>query len=114
MISQIRPGDLAAWIQAHAGAGTRAVLLDVREPWEVATASVAPDACSVVAIPMNQIPARLAELDPGQPVACLCHHGARSQRVAMFLAQQGFDEVANVAGGIDAWSREFDPKVPRY
>jgi rhodanese-related sulfurtransferase len=47
-------------------------------------------------------------------VACLCHHGARSQRVAMFLAQQGFGEVANIAGGIDAWSAERDPSVPRY
>lgn len=91
------------------------MLLDVREPWELATASVtAPSGSCLVAIPMNQIPARLGELDPGQPVACLCHHGARSQRVALFLEQQGFGDVANVAGGIEAWSRELDPKVPRY
>lgn len=91
------------------------MLLDVREPWELTTASVtAPSGCSLVAIPMNQIPARLGELDPGQPVACLCHHGARSQRVALFLEQQGFGDLANVAGGIEAWSRELDPKVPRY
>ena len=63
---------------------------------------------------MNTIPARLAELDAGRPVACLCHHGGRSQRVAMFLAQQGFANVANIAGGIDAWSQERDPSVPRY
>lgn len=114
MIDQVRPADLAAWLQAHAAAGTRAVLLDVREPWELATASVTPDGFSVVAIPMNQIPARLGELDAARPTACLCHHGARSQRVALFLAQQGFSEVANVAGGIDAWSCERDPQVPRY
>jgi rhodanese-related sulfurtransferase len=63
---------------------------------------------------MGEIPARLQELDPGRPVACLCHHGARSMRVAMFLAQNGFSRVANVAGGIDAWSLQRDPSVPRY
>ena len=74
----------------------------------------APAGVELVAIPMNEIPARLAELDPARPVACLCHHGARSQRVAAFLAQQGFAEVANVAGGIDAWSATREPAVPRY
>jgi rhodanese-related sulfurtransferase len=49
-----------------------------------------------------------------RPIACLCHHGARSQRVAMFLAHQGYTDVANVAGGIDAWSRERDPGIPLY
>ena len=90
------------------------MVLDVREPWEVQTASVQPDGFTLVAIPMNQIPARLGELEPDAPIACLCHHGSRSQQVAMFLAQRGFGELANVAGGIDAWSRELDPTVPRY
>jgi rhodanese-related sulfurtransferase len=63
---------------------------------------------------MNEIPQRLSELDPQRPVACLCHHGARSQRVAMFLASNGFDQVANIAGGIDAWTTEVDSSVPRY
>ena len=114
MIDQVRPAELAAWIQGQAAAGAAAVVLDVREPWELAVASVAPRGFSLLAIPMNQIPARLAELDPDQPVACLCHHGTRSQRVAQFLAQQGFSRLANVAGGIEAWSRELDPGVPRY
>jgi rhodanese-related sulfurtransferase len=114
LIDQVRPADLAAWIQGQAPTAPAAVVLDVREPWELATSSVSPQGFSLVAIPMNQIPARLAELDPDQPVACLCHHGTRSQRVAQFLAQQGFSRIANVAGGIDAWSRELDPKVPRY
>lgn len=112
MIDQVLPGDLASWFAQDAAAA--AVLVDVREPWEVQTASVAPAGFRLVAIPMNEIPARLAELDPAQRIACLCHHGARSQRVAMFLAQQGFDAVANVAGGIDAWSVTHDPAVPRY
>lgn len=114
MIDQVRPSEFAAWLQAQGAARAPAVVLDVREPWEVSTASVKPDGFSVVAIPMNEIPARLAELDPAQPVACLCHHGARSQRVALFLAQNGFTRVANLAGGIEAWSRELDPAVPRY
>ena len=111
MISQVRPADWNDWLQAQP---TRPVLLDVREPWEVQTASVEPGDFDLVAIPMNEIPARLAELPQDRPIACLCHHGARSLRVAMFLAQQGYSDVANVAGGIDAWAREADPGIPRY
>ncbi|MGJ7503295.1 rhodanese-like domain-containing protein [Variovorax sp. ZT5P49] len=114
MIDQVRPADLAAWFAQNADATP--VLLDVREPWELQTASVAPQGFTLVAIPMNEIPGRLAELSDGQPelrIACLCHHGARSQRVAAFLNQNGFDQLANVAGGIDAWS-SHDPSVPRY
>ncbi|MDH6165881.1 rhodanese-related sulfurtransferase [Variovorax boronicumulans] len=111
MIDQVRPADLAAWFAQDADAAP--VLLDVREPWELQTASVAPVGFTLVAIPMNEIPGRLAELGEGQRIACLCHHGARSQRVAAFLNQNGFDQLANVAGGIDAWS-SHDPSVPRY
>lgn len=113
MFEQLRPSELDAWLQEHAGA--RPVVLDVREPWELQVASVRPaPAFELVAIPMGSVPARLAELDPERPVACLCHHGARSLRVAAYLVQQGFGAVANVAGGIDAWSAERDPAVPRY
>ncbi|MDQ0607006.1 rhodanese-related sulfurtransferase [Variovorax sp. W1I1] len=111
MIDQVRPADLAAWFAQDADAAP--VLLDVREPWELQTASVAPAGFTLVAIPMNEIPGRLSELGEGQRIACLCHHGARSQRVAAFLNQNGFDQLANVAGGIDAWS-SHDPSVPRY
>lgn len=114
MIEQIRPADLEAWFAQEPDA--TAVLIDVREPWELQTASVGTldGGVAVIAIPMNEIPGRLAELDPGQRIACLCHHGARSQRVAMFLAQNGFENVANVVGGIDAWSAGRDANVPRY
>lgn len=111
MVAQVRPSDLPAWLAAQTAP---AVVLDVREPVELRTASITPSGFELVAIPMNEIPARLAELDADRPVACLCHHGARSQRVAMFLTQQGFANVANIAGGIDAWSLERDPAVPRY
>ena len=90
------------------------MLLDVREPWEVAHASVRPDGFALLACPMASVPAQLSQLDPKRAVACLCHHGMRSQRVAQFLAQQGFEQVANIAGGIDAWSAEIDPAIARY
>ena len=111
MIPQVRPADFDDWLEAQPA---RPVLLDVREPWEVQTASVAPEDCDLLAIPMNEIPARIGELPQDRPIACLCHHGARSQRVAMFLAHQGYTDVANIAGGIDAWSRERDPGIPLY
>ncbi len=115
MIANVNPADLSAWLAAAAQDGITPVVLDVREPWELQTASVKPeDGFTLVAIPMNSIPARLAELDPATPVACLCHHGARSMRVATFLAQNGFESVANITGGIDAWSAGRDAAVPRY
>lgn len=113
MVTQIRPSDLSAWLQSLP-AGAAPVVLDVREPWELQTASVQAQGFTLLAIPMNTVPERLAELDPDQPLACLCHHGARSQRVAVFLAHNGFTQLVNIAGGIDAWSTELDPAVPRY
>ena len=113
MIDQVRPSQLAAWFTAAAGQGLP-VVLDVREAVELQTARVTPDGFELVAMPMGSVPARLAELDPARPMACLCHHGMRSQRVAVFLAGNGFAHVANIAGGIDAWSRELDPSIASY
>jgi rhodanese-related sulfurtransferase len=113
MIDQVRPAVLDDWFRSQP-AGAAPLVLDVREPWEVQAASVRPDGFELVAIPMNQLPARLGEIDAQRPVAVLCHHGARSQRVAMFLEGNGFQRVANIAGGIEAWSGERDPAVPRY
>lgn len=113
MIDQITPAQLSQWVAAQDGAGP-ALVLDVREPWEVAQASVRPEGFELRCIPMGEIPSRLQELDPDHPTACLCHHGARSMHVAAFLMNNGFETVANISGGIDAWSRERDPGVPRY
>ena len=113
MIAQVRPTDLAAWFSAVKEHGAP-VVLDVREPAELRTASVKPDGFELVTIPMGTIPVRLSELDPGQPVACLCHHGGRSMQVASFLQSRGFAHVANIAGGINAWSAELDPTIARY
>lgn len=113
MIDQIRPADLPHWIAAHAAHGP-AVVLDVREPYEVQAAGIRADGFELVCIPMGVIPPRLNELNAQRPIACLCHHGGRSMQVAAFLSSRGFSHVANIAGGIDAWSTEVDPSVPRY
>ena len=113
MIAQVRPSELAQWLDSVRAHGTP-VVLDVREPFELQLASVQADGFTLLTIPMAAIPPRLAELDPQQPIACLCHHGARSQRVAVFLEHNGFTQLANISGGIDAWSAELDAGVPRY
>jgi rhodanese-related sulfurtransferase len=85
-------------------------LLDVREDWELRIASVA----GSIDIPMREIPLRMEELDRRRGVAVLCHSGIRSAAVASYLAQAGFSPVANVTGGIDAWSSDVDDRIPRY
>ncbi len=113
MITQIRPSELSSWL-ASARPHGEPVVLDVREPSELRTASVNAKGFTLLTIPMGTVPARLSELDPTQPIACLCHHGSRSMQVASFLQARGFDHVANFAGGIDAWALELDSSVPRY
>ncbi|MDT7514759.1 rhodanese-like domain-containing protein [Rhodoferax mekongensis] len=113
MIHQIRPTDLEAWYASVQGHG-QPLVLDVREPHELALASVVPDGFDVLSIPMGVVPVRLQELPADRPIACLCHHGARSMQVALFLQSRGFEDLANIAGGIDAWSAERDVHVPRY
>jgi rhodanese-related sulfurtransferase len=104
-LSEIDPIDL----KRRLGKGERPLIVDVREPWEIATASIA----STLNIPMGDIPSRLSELDRDRETVVMCHHGVRSAQVAMYLSRQGFERVLNLAGGINAWS-EIDPSVPRY
>ena len=111
MITQVRPSEFAGWLQAQPAPP---LVLDVREPWEVNAASVRADGFELVTIPMHLVPVRLAELPQDPPIAVLCHHGGRSMQVAAFLERQGYTGVANIAGGIDAWSLQKDPAVPRY
>lgn len=113
MMDQVHPRELSAWLQTAQAHG-QPIVLDVREPWEQQTAAVTPHGFDLLSIPMRAVPVRLQELDRTRPIACLCHHGGRSMQVAAFLAHHGFSHVANIAGGIDAWSRELDPSVPRY
>jgi rhodanese-related sulfurtransferase len=119
MIEQVPVRQLAQWLKEVSASGRHALLLDVRENDELKVAALQPQSVAAAGatlshIPMSELTSRIAELDPEQPVACLCHHGARSQRVALYLAQQGFEQVINIEGGIDAWSREIDPQIPRY
>ena len=86
------------------------VLIDVREPWEV-------DICRIpgaLNIPMNSVPDRLAELDPNAETVVICHHGGRSQQVALFLERNGFKNLLNLAGGVHGWAGEVDPGMPTY
>lgn len=87
-----------------------AVLLDVREPDELARVHLA--GCKH--LPMREIPARLAEIPSDRHVLVLCHHGGRSGRVTQFLRANGMDNITNVAGGIDAWAQRVDPTLARY
>ena len=109
-MQQLYPAQIAEWASQQA---QRPILLDVREGWELQTASAKPEALDLLHMPMQTIPARLHELDKNRPIACLCHHGGRSMQVASFLMQHGF-EVVNVAGGIHAWSAQVDPSIPVY
>lgn len=106
MVEQLTPEQFAA----RRAAGELWQLLDVREPWEIDTAAVD----HTDAIPMAELETRYPELDAAMPVAVLCHSGGRSAMAAAFLEQRGFRRVANIAGGIDAWSLTVDPSIPRY
>jgi adenylyltransferase/sulfurtransferase len=103
------PQLAAQELKRRIDAGEQAYILDVREPWEYKVAQIGGKL-----IPMNEIPQRLSEIDREREIIVHCHHGVRSQRVAEFLKQSGFPRVTNLVGGIDAWSREVDPSVPKY
>jgi rhodanese-related sulfurtransferase len=96
------------WPASSAGAGV--VLLDVREPVELEMAAVQ----TALHVPMRDIPGRLTEFDRETPIVVMCHTGRRSYMVAQYLVGNGFSQVFNLRGGIDAWSTEIDPQVPRY
>jgi rhodanese-related sulfurtransferase len=90
--------------------GEKLMLIDVREPHEHAICNIA----GAVLIPMGTIPANLQKLDVDEDVICFCHHGMRSLDVANWLRSRGVGTAKSMAGGIDRWSVEIDPKVPRY
>jgi rhodanese-related sulfurtransferase len=91
--------------------GEEFALVDVREPWEFETAHI--DGAKLM--PMGDVPARAhQELDPEDHIVVICHHGVRSMNVTAWLRQQGFEKAQSMRGGIDAWSRRVDGKVPLY
>ncbi|MEY3469254.1 MAG: hypothetical protein RL203_1348 [Pseudomonadota bacterium] len=113
MIDQIQPSQLPDWISSKSASGNT-VVLDVREPYEVQTACVTANGFELVTLPMGSIVEKLSELEKDRPIACLCHHGSRSMQVAAYLSSQGFTHLANIEGGIHAWSSQVDPNVPTY
>ena len=106
-MKQMPVRELSRWLAAP---GDAPQLLDVREPWEVELGMLP----GALHIPMQEVPARVDELDPDRPVVCICHHGMRSMQVGLFLERRGFSDVINLAGGVDAWAREVDPRFPTY
>lgn len=88
-----------------------AVIIDVREPWEL---EIARYPIEVLHIPMDDIQGRLAELAPERPTVVACRSGGRSRTVAGYLERNGFEQVFNLAGGILAWGRDLDPSITEY
>jgi rhodanese-related sulfurtransferase len=88
----------------------RIQLLDVRQPEELQLARLPGE----THIPLAELPGRLPELNPQMPIVVLCHHGVRSEMAGRVLERNGFADVSHLIGGIDAWSQEIDPAVPRY
>jgi len=90
--------------------GEKLLLVDVREQWEY-------DLCRIPGaklIPLGTLPANLNTLLDVDEVICYCHHGLRSLDAAVWLRQQGVESAKSMAGGIERWSSEVDPQVPRY
>jgi len=86
------------------------LLLDVREPWEY-------EKCHLHGselIPMRQVPMAVDNLDPEKEMVVICHHGIRSRQVGIYLEQQGFKNVINLEGGVEAWAQDVDPGMNQY
>jgi len=104
-VPEITVGELKGRI----GSGNKISVLDVREPHEYEVANI-----GARLIPLSELPERLVELDKDETLAIHCKTGGRSARAVQFLQEAGFQNVYNVKGGIDAWSEEIDPSIPKY
>lgn len=107
-MQQLTAIQLKEWLDDPAR--EKPVLVDVREPWEF-------DVCRISGskpMPMRSVPARFAELRRDAETVIICHHGARSYQVAMFLEHQGFTNIHNLYGGLAAWAQQADPSMPTY
>jgi rhodanese-related sulfurtransferase len=104
---EITPED----VKQMTGRGESFTLIDVRESWEFETSRIQ----GAKLISMGDVSSRAhQELDPEGHIIVYCHHGVRSLNVTAWLRQQGFEKAQSMSGGIDAWSRRVDPKVPLY
>mgnify|MGYP001043531673 CR=1 FL=1 len=104
----LRPAELKAWLD-EAGRD-KPMLLDVRESWEFGLCRIEGSEL----MPLQTLPGRLAELNPARETVVICHHGVRSYHAARFLEHNGFTNVINLTGGVDAWAKEADPTMPTY
>jgi rhodanese-related sulfurtransferase len=102
----ITPSELKARLDK----GDKLVLLDVREQWEFDLAKLN----GSTLIPLGTLPQSLSRLNRESEIIAICHHGMRSADATNLLLQQGFPNVKNLIGGIDAWSAQVDGSVPRY
>ncbi len=103
---QIEPKELKVKMDT----GEKVLVVDVREPWEHQIASIA----GATLVPLNTLPANLKLFEGADEVVIFCHHGMRSLNAAAWLRSQGVDGARSLTGGIERWSAEIDPKVPRY
>jgi len=97
-------------VNERLGRGDKLLLVDVREPWEYDLSKIP----GAKLIPLGTLPANLNTLRDADEVICYCHHGMRSLDAAVWLRQQGVEGAKSMAGGIERWSAEVDPQVPRY
>lgn len=106
MIKQVTPEKLKVSLDEDSSI----LLLDVREPWEY-------EICHIdgsMNLRMINIPSSIGELDPESETVVICHHGIRSMQVANYLADQGFNKVTSLEGGVDAWAKSIDQTMPQY
>ncbi len=104
---EISPGELSRLLQS---AAVRPLLIDVREPWEHETVKLE----GSVLLPLSSFKEGMKELKKDQNIVVYCHHGIRSGHAVRMMEENKFGNVANLRGGIDAWSHEVDPDVPTY
>lgn len=107
-MQQLSVTDLAAWLADDSR--EKPQMLDVREQHEWAICRIEGSQL----MPMNTVPARAQDLDPDRALVCICHHGGRSMQVAIFLERNGFAQVHNLSGGLDAWALQVDKGMTRY
>ena len=107
MVDRLTPDEVARRLREDPDS---LVLLDVREPEERSLVAIEPS----IHLPMGEVMERLDELPRDRPIVVYCHVGERSEMIAAYLETEGFEKVANLSGGIDAWALTVDPSLPRY
>lgn len=103
---EITPGEVKSMMER----GEKFLLVDVREKWEFETSWID----GAVLVPMREIPSNMAKFEEADNIVLFCHHGIRSLDAAAWLRSQEIPGAKSMAGGIDRWSAEIDPNVPRY